>query len=298
MTYTIYDSSIRQGAPVEGYEFTGVFGTMRYSDQPQDIYIAGKLFRPAVMLRDANIVTGSLAREARTMSLSVPQDAKLARSYGSEMTPDRLMVTVYRAHHGDNWETEYRVIWSGIARGYAYRSRVFSAIMGAEPELLAHRRLRKVKLTVKCNHVLYDKRCKANRAANVYQGRVELVSPDGNQVTYADTPPQPNGYFAPGSVINKATGEVRVVVVDEAGVVTIDRPFSEISVGDALEVVRGCDKTYAHCLGRFNNVRNYGGFRDQPNDSVLITKGVGVLPPEQLELVTGKFERLKDPGVF
>jgi len=41
-------------------------------------------------------------------------------------------------------------------------------------------------------------------------------------------------------------------------------PF-EPQVGDTIEVIPGCNKTTDHCINKFNNIENFRGFPDVPN---------------------------------
>jgi hypothetical protein len=73
---------------------------------------------------------------------------------------------------------------------------------------------------------------------------------------------QPSQWATFGEVIRLSDGERRGILDQTGTTLTLDVPFRELVVGDALQVWAGCDLTIETCLAKFGNVPNFGGHPD------------------------------------
>ena len=58
------------------------------------------------------------------------------------------------------------------------------------------------------------------------------------------------------------------------GTLTLNLPFSDLTVGDTVKAFAGCNHTTEVCDGKFANLLNYGGFpfipQKNPMDGTII----------------------------
>jgi uncharacterized phage protein (TIGR02218 family) len=117
---------------------------------------------------------------------------------------------------------------------------------------------------VACSYELGDAKCGVSLAAFTVTGTVTAVI---NQHRIRDTSrTQAAGYFAQGKITftsGNCAGLSMEIQTWTGGsekhfVLSLDMPYP-IQVGDAYSASPGCDKTYATCKGKFNNM-NFSGF--------------------------------------
>jgi len=262
MTYAANDLSVSNGEPVEFYRFTGPFGVFRYTTSHDAETLNGEQYLPLPGLRRTAIETGSVIDTLTTNDISVPCDCELALLYNYGLTPRTLNVTVYRAHRGDDWATDYSIEWTGIGTGYSVTNDVATISTGSVLQALLNGNLSSVYYQRICNHTLFDARCKAVRAdftvtATVTHAIGQLITVDNDG--FGD------GNLTIGTITLLRTGEERSIVSNVSDVIKIGYQFIDIQVGDTVELTQGCDHLkLGHCTTRFNNVANYGGFDDVP----------------------------------
>lgn len=57
---------------------------------------------------------------------------------------------------------------------------------------------------------------------------------------------------------------------DQGGITLWNVMPSKIELNDAYTIVAGCDKTRPTCIGKFNNIANFGGFPDVPGNDIIL----------------------------
>lgn len=284
MSYEAREGSVDEGRPVEAYLISGVFGAYRYTDADEEVTIEGKVYKPAIIERNG-VELASITESLKTINLVVPQDLKLAVDYGSVETPDRLSVRIFRAHRGDDWSTDFKQVWQGIGYGYTYDGRYFTVATVSEPQLQLTREVDQTKFQLKCNHSLYDGRCRVSRAANRSDTSVSAMG--SRQITVAASA-WPNGDLVYGRVVSMVSWESRAILGNAGNVLTIDRNFLRMSIGDDVRLIRGCNKTFDRCDKGFNNTAQFGGFPFKPEELKIIKVGVGDLPGPKIEVLDDK----------
>jgi uncharacterized phage protein (TIGR02218 family) len=120
---------------------------------------------------------------------------------------------------------------------------------------------------VACSYELGDAKCGVSLAAFTLTGTVSQVI---NQHQFRDgSMAEADGWFNQGKITftsgNCAGLSMEIqrwIYSSQNYVLSLDMPYP-IEVGDDYEVTPGCDKTYATCVGKFNN-KNYSGFPTIP----------------------------------
>jgi len=135
--------------------------------------------------------------------------------------------------------------------------------------------------TASCRHQLFSTfgphklgACTINKASYTFPGAVSVVSTD-KLIFEVSGLTQADGFCSAGTITwstGANVGVVSPVKKHTVGAVTtielfLPTPYS-IEVGDNFDITAGCDKTFATCKNKFNNVVNFGGF---PHIQVEIT---------------------------
>ena len=269
MSYDVKDTSVHDGEPIEVFKFIGTLGTYRYTDYPENVTVNGELYITHPISRTA-IEVGTLIDSITTMDFTVLFDSDLARAHGLLATPDSLLVEVRRVHKGDNYATDWEMTWQGIAVGYSMTGRWFTIGTQNKVQVDLNTNLAQPYYQTTCNHVLFDERCKVNKASNTSVSTVTVIGPTAITVASDGVP---DGHLRAGELINQRTGERRLILDNLANVIDIGYGFIDILVGDTVSMVKGCDHSFSECQVRFSNLDNFGGFMYVPSKNPF-TQGV------------------------
>jgi uncharacterized phage protein (TIGR02218 family) len=132
--------------------------------------------------------------------------------------------------------------------------------------------------TTACAADLGDGRCAVDLTNAVFRGSgvvVALSATSAFSASGLDT--YDDGWFTAGKLTFTSGGNaglsVEVKSHGKAAAVTIDlwQAMPEpIQAGDAFTVTAGCDKRFATCHDRFNNVANFRGFPHIPGNDFVV----------------------------
>lgn len=277
MTYAQKDKSVDSGAPIEAYEFEGEFGVLRYTSSNKEETIAGEVFTPLNISR-TSIETGAVTDTVMTMDFKVPSNSELALKLCYKLSPPGLIVTVYRVHRGDNFETDYRVEWIGEGLDTEVRGEWATIKTGSILQSRMAGNVANIYYQRMCNHILGDARCKVD--LDLFTFTTTITKIQAQLITVASDSTL-DGELKAGVIINTRTGERRGIFNNIDNAVSISYPFTDAVVGDEVKLQLGCDHArLGHCKQRFNNVVNYGGhdfiptvnpFTDLRPDKIVIT---------------------------
>lgn len=266
MSYTTFELSAHDGGPVEGYQFHGTVSSYRYTNAQRDVTINGLLYSAAFVKRAA-IRSGTQDDDALELEIELPFDTPLVQAYAFAASPPDLEVTIYRYHEDSDPAVDWIVVWRGKVSTFSVTGEVAKvrvpsvfelALRGAVPSVFYHG---------PCNHVLYDARCKVVKATFTQKTTITVVSASGTTITVTDDGFADNVLKA-GELFIPAKGERRLIFSNVANVLTINFPFFDVDVGDAVELYAGCDHAYqGDCKNKFANTLNYGGFPYVPAEN-------------------------------
>jgi uncharacterized phage protein (TIGR02218 family) len=124
-----------------------------------------------------------------------------------------------------------------------------------------------------CRAILGDSKCKVALASFTVAATVtEVVN---NQTFKASTLSQAAGWFTGGEVVwtsgNNAGRRMEVKEFADTQVVLALPMGKSISVGDAFDIIAGCDKTRETRQSKFSNIINFRGEPDVPGTDKLLT---------------------------
>jgi uncharacterized phage protein (TIGR02218 family) len=128
--------------------------------------------------------------------------------------------------------------------------------------LLAQQQMPRRLYQAACTHVFGDAMCTFNRASMAASVTAEAGSTQAAIVTSLS--PSPATLYDQGTIIATSganAGQSRTIAQLTGGTVQLLKAWLEpVTVGDAFELLPGCDHTLATCQNIFNNLIHFGGF--------------------------------------
>lgn len=260
MSYASKDKSVHDSQPVECFFFYSLSREWTYTSSKSDVTITidsiDVVFTPFQITRTALEISSTIDSVV-SMDFTVPADSELAQKYAFSESPKNLNVVVYRKHEGDA-STDWKIQWQGKIAGVRAQGDMVSLMMQSILQTELGGLISSVYYQKRCNHKLFDARCKINRAS--FTQTATVVQVDGavigvNNMVY------PNGELNNGEMTNDRTGEVQSILVANSNIIRVGSVFDDIVVGDTVKLTLGCDLArLGHCSSRYNNTANYGGF--------------------------------------
>lgn len=262
--------SVSSSAPVELYEFVTPQTTYRRTTYQSDWTYLGNLYSRVVGERGEAIV--AMPGEGHDVDVQIPVDDPIVRQNVTGVPPvmrTSMVVTIRRLQQVSNAAV---VIWSGPVRGVTVKERgrvaSFRVPDGLEDALRAD--CPRPRAQRHCNHALYDSMCKILEADHDHATTV--VDIDGSVIFVASF--DAAELYVGGQV--EFAAERRTIVKQDGVEFTLDAPFRDIEITDAITLYAGCENTVTYCKERFDNVDNFGGVPGLPlkNPHVrIITRG-------------------------
>lgn len=134
-----------------------------------------------------------------------------------------------------------------------------------------------------CNWRLFDAvTCRVGEAT--YRNTVIVTVFYENTFTSLEALSFASGWFTLGKA--KKGNEVRLIIEHVGDTITLNIPFSNLQVGDEIDITPGCDKNPGTCSSKFGNLLNFGGFPYIPPKNPTL---VALTPPTQKKKSGGKF---------
>jgi len=267
MSYSSYDSSVKDGAPIECFKFIGELGTYWYTNNNEPVTVNGEVYSPLSGIKRTALETSSLLDSVQTIDITIPITCPLAVIYNFLKMPVTLDTEIRSVHRGSNFATDWRMVWRGESLRFNASGNYAMIATQSVVQAALGSQLNQVTFQTPCNHTVYDELCTLSPVAftttttvtDIKDTVIQVVS-DGN----------PDGKLAVGKMVNTRTGESRVIVSNVANVITIGYGFLDIVLGDTVQLIIGCDNAYSTCLNVFNNVINFSGFMFLPTTNPYI----------------------------
>ncbi|MDQ7018069.1 MAG: DUF2163 domain-containing protein [Robiginitomaculum sp.] len=186
---------------------------------------------------------------------------------------DQAKIEIWRV---DWLDTAQRVgIWSGEIGDITRKEHAFEAEITGPARKLS-RSFGRV-FSKRCDAELGDSRCTKDISTFTFQANVLQVL-DEAQFSVASLNAPQNDWFSAGTITwidgQNAGQTARISQYFQNGaedVFTLAAlPVKPIAVGDAMSVVAGCNKSLAHCSGKFANVLHFRGCPFMPGNDSLI----------------------------
>jgi len=270
MVYSTFEESLDEGSPVEMYRFRQGSSTFLWTSSEDSIVVGADTFLPIPISR-TEIVRGPEARR-RSVTVTLKSNNDLAQSYIGVQPGQNATLIITRLQRFDGVTPEIRQIFSGTVRAVSFTNDGFVAEFSVIPSASAlNKTIPLYTFQRLCNHVVYDVRCKATEAGNLFSGSVTAVSLDGKTITVGGLDAGTSVGFATSGLLRiDALVEQRTVISHVAtDDLILQYPFRAIVVGNLVTVLRGCDRTIQICKSEFDNVINYGGSAFGPEKDIF-----------------------------
>ena len=263
MTYEAHEYSIEDGAPIELYQFVSIGGALEfyYTNNESAITFGGKVYEPVHIARGV-IDTSAIIVEPVTVDFTVPRSEDIGVWYGMPFAPPTLRVRVWRKHEGDN---NYKKLFVGTSDDFSVKGDWFTIKTKPLIQSKVHRVMCANTYGNKCNHDLFDNRCKLER--DDFTWSTTVVDINGQLITVGNDH-NPDGGLRFGDLI--INGEYRMIIDNVANVIKVRYPLTLVEIGDPVTLVMGCNKTPGACKD-FDNYVNFGGFPLTPKNNPVKT---------------------------
>lgn len=266
MSYTSYETSAHDGAPIEGFYFIGTQKSYRYTNAQRDTNINGLPYTAVKGIHRGGIAGGTQEDDNLELEITMPIGLDLVTDYAFATSPPDLSVAIYRYHEDSSSALDWAIIWSGKVTNITLKGKIATfqvpsllslVLAGSVPDRFYQNQ---------CNHVLYDQRCQVNKALFT-QNTTISVAPSGTTINVVNDGFADNVLNA-GEIFIPARGERRGIVSNIANVLTITFPFFNAALGDAVQLFAGCNHAYlGDCDTKFANTIHYGGFPYVPKEN-------------------------------
>lgn len=293
-----FDSMVRsqtRNRPIILYTITTATDVFRHTTHGTDVTFGDDLYTALTVIHDDAQVANDGSGDELVVHL--PISHPFVRRYASTGIPEETVRVVVRELQEAAGASA--LTWSGVAQSLTVSGHM-AAIRVPSPLADSVRiQLPFVAAQRNCPHVLFDSQCTPNPggdfpvgSGNSAGGPVELtftvpflfitaISADGVTVTLVGDTGSflgfPAGVFTFGKL--RRNGRTHAIASQTAGgVFTVDPPLEDVSLGESVSIVAGCDKTVATCKTKFGNVINHGG-APQLNSSLNLWQpnGLGII---------------------
>lgn len=271
------EKSIQDAQPIELYTFQLPIGTFRLTSAAYAVTFGGVTYQVA-QLRRGNSNTTSLG-SAREMQIEINVDHPMVQHLlANGLPPFDAQLTIQKIHVAQIADgVGARQVWRGFITGistneqYA-RIRVPDA---TDDDFKVH--LPIATSQPLCNHQFNDAGCFALGSIFVSSLRqVVDISDSGTVITLDSVGGVIDGHFTHGALTGP-NGEPRSIEDQTGVVIIIDVPFPNLSIGDMVTMLPGCDHTVDTCVSKFANIKRFGGHPEMPESNPTVPGGLGVI---------------------
>lgn len=278
MSYDVYEYSVQDGDPIFKMQFVQGLDEFLYTTAPYIIADSNGTWNPVPF--DPSEITQSQELNKDGLKIRMPRDNALASTFLGSVPEVITSVTIFRSHAGDT-SGEYQIYWKGRVSGVELDSDTVT--LNCENIFTSMRRpgLRAI-YQRGCRHPLYGNGCNLNDYD--FAVTVTCASADASTIVCEDliTSDTPDGYYA-GGTLETAEGYKRFIIAQSFNILTLIRPLTSLNTaiadsgttGVQVTLYPGCDHTTDHCLNRFANLDNYGGFPWIPNKNPFANQITG-----------------------
>lgn len=257
-----------EGEPVELFYFARDEEAWAFTTHDQDITRLGIDYRAQLASRTPFQQSDELNQITTTVKISTDSDlgATLRDEGLSPETRGQLYMRLSLTHAND---TEMISPFYGEATS-CVRNRTYVEVTVESALALFRRKLLRVTGGVQCPHALYDSGCGVNMLD--YEVLATCVLINGRDAQFgSSTDPlntiQTDQYYSGGIMMY---GNERYYIEKHTVTPTFDinfrfdGPVPSYILGQPVKLYAGCDRSYDTCKAKFNNIRNFGGFKHFP----------------------------------
>lgn len=270
MTFDNREGSVEGGNPEEFYLFTRGTDTWALTTSSVQVTVGGQAYTPAAIKRGALRSDDEI--KGTTLEINLPRTHAFAIQMFAD--PDSLPVRcVLRQKHGDDSEAviKFRGNFISFAWNAGQAQMLFSSI---ENEM--QRELPRVSIQRQCPWMLYDSNCGVLVASHTHTALVQDIGLFNGKEVLITVDTIDGGaneaMIGPGETTFQlgvlVKGQARRWIERQAeGLLKLMTPLDGLEVGDAIQLIKGCNRLTDQCEDRFDNLENFGGFPNLPTQN-------------------------------
>lgn len=262
-TYATYEASVADGRPYHLYLFTDGTTSWRFSDRAA-AWDDGSNTWAASAISHGNILQSGDARRV-DLSVTFPISDTFARRFLGVRSQAGTTLTIYRGH-----EQVAETVAHWVGRVVSARAEGERITLRCESIQTSQKREGPGRAYSRiCDHALYGDGCTLSVASFYTAGTATART--GQVYTVAAAAGEADGYYTGGII---KFGDTLGYITEHTGTsltVAGRMPDLEAAIGGSpaasVSIAPGCDRRRETCIEKFNNLVNYGGFRDIPTDN-------------------------------
>ena len=271
MAFIDDEKSQHDGEPIELYEFVLPGQTLRYTSGPQDFTFMSNLYTRATISRSR--LKPSTNKDRAVLTVTASADLAIVQEMGFTIAPQTNSFTLTRVHPSTG---NSQVLWSGNISDTKIKGDTAEltvpSLMATALDIATPTRF----YYSLCTHQLYDDRCLILRTNFEFAGSVASIDSTGTIITMTNEAGSPSndgnadGWYVGGEMRTDADGDRRLIIDESGDVLTINFPFRDLSVSDAVTIYAGCQKRAKEdCKEKFNNINRFGGHPHIPTVNIF-----------------------------
>ena len=266
MTYDARETSVRNGAPYEMYQFLrgGTYYLSTSADEA--VSTASQTFQPALISR------GPISRgeDRKTpLEVTVPRDHAVAELLDASGVPiDPIALTIYRNHFGESVSAKVTIF---VGQVMSAKWQGPNVVLSCETaEALLDRPGLRIPVQRTCPWMLYDSHCGVASGFFLFASTVTdvagpIVTVDGlSAEAGADKTRFLGGFIKYSHPSGSSAFGGSIIAQNGSDQITLALPNADLAVGDSIQVYPGCDRAVTTCETRFSNKERFGGFPGLP----------------------------------
>jgi len=253
MAYLTDETSVQSGAPREVYRFTGTYNSYFLTSFYEILTVNGQDYTPLTIERNA-LKVGTQEEDQLALEVTMPFTHPMVREYAYDQAPPALLCEIFRVHESD--PNDSVLLWKGRVTAFTVEGKIAKLRVPSIFGYILAGSAPTPRYQAPCNHVLYDERCGVDEVSNRQSTTITGVFK--NIITVAVNTFVGSDLIA-GMIRLNSSGEARMIVSITGLDITVSYPFSTLRVGDAIQLIRGCDHSFATCKTKFSNSARYGG---------------------------------------
>jgi len=234
----------------------------RYTSGDVAVVYNGETYTPATIEREQVRWDSNL--EVNSMSMTVARVTQPAMEFIALAPTELIWISVHKIHR-DLGVEETTPVFIGQIKDISFKGAAAKVnCVGFEHFL--KQIVPRYRYGPGCQHTLYDSYCQMVKADYTIDGTISYISSTGLAFRCPEIGSVVAGYYTLG-YITVGTYSRMITNHYSGGNIQLRYPIPGVSIGDAVAVSAGCDKTRATCISKFNNINNNMSFTTIPKDN-------------------------------
>jgi hypothetical protein len=276
MAVNDYEYSRDRGTPAEVFEFwygDAPATIYRYTNAVDSITLFGNTYAAVPITHDRIKAKGR--GDVVEVDVTVPSSSAVGQEFKGAISRRVMYVKILKGHLTSEddpveWGSSFELHWLGRVAEHK-KERLATVLTCNNLGAGLKRPGLQFFYQRPCQHVLYGDRCQVDKAAFTVVTTADVLA--GKEVTL------PNGWegaflrrdFLFGTIEWEGSygTQIRSVTARTGDKVTLDARPLDLTVGDAVTLSLGCNRTTGKCRNVFSNIPNFGGQPSIPRDNPI-----------------------------